>query len=192
MTRKTSGYGAACYYAGKLVGRCTPADAQGYEQLMKSCGGNAARVLQEYAYFSPELRGILEKVAAVQAKESRTAGIFQSPRLSPWGDVQTSDTLCPGVFMVSTASHGGTMVALDMAAILSPAARKCGLKMGDYLCFEEDCDENIVLRNILRATILTHRVRPYKTDNFYYYLHKQGKEASKVAQGKNTTAPKKK
>ena len=120
MARKSSGYGAACYYAGKLVGRCTPADAQGYEQLMKSCGGNAARVLQEYAYFSPELRGILEKVAAVQAKESRTAGIFQSPRLSPWGDVQTSDTLCPGVFMVSTASHGGTMVALDMAAILPP------------------------------------------------------------------------
>lgn len=149
MARKSSGYGAACYYAGKLVGRCTPADAQGYEQLMKSCGGNAARVLQEYAYFSPELRGILEKVAAVQAKESRTAGIFQSPRLSPWGDVQTSDTLCPGVFMVSTASHGGTMVALDMAAILSPAARKCGLKMGDYLCFEEDCDENIVLRELL-------------------------------------------
>ena len=149
MARKSSGYGAACYYAGKLVGRCTPADAQGYEQLMKSCGGNAARVLQEYAYFSPELRGILEKVAAVQAKENRTAGIFQSPRLSPWGDIQTSDTLCPGVFMVSTASHGGTMVALDMAAILSPAARKCGLRMGDYLCFEEDCDENIVLRELL-------------------------------------------
>lgn len=79
MARKSSGYGAACYYAGKLVGRCTPADAQGYEQLMKSCGGNAARVLQEYAYFSPELRGILEKVAAVQAKENRTAGIFQFP-----------------------------------------------------------------------------------------------------------------
>ena len=106
----------------KLVGRCTPADAQGYEQLMKSCGGNAARVLSEYAYFSPELRGILEKVAAVQAKESRTAGIFQSPRLSPWGDVQTSDTLCPGVFMVSTASHGGTMVALDMAG--DPLSRR--------------------------------------------------------------------
>ena len=98
MTRKSFGYGAACYYAGKLVGRCTLADAQGYEQLMKACGGNAARVLQEYAYFSPELRGILEKVAAVQAKESRAAGIFQSPRLSPWGDVQTSDTLCRGVY----------------------------------------------------------------------------------------------
>ena len=41
------------------------------------------------------------------------------------------------------------MVSLDMAAILSPAARKCGLKMGDYLCFEEDCDENIVLRELL-------------------------------------------
>ena len=51
--------------------------------------------------------------------------------------------------MVSTASHGGTMVALDMAAILSPAARKCGLKMGDYLCFEEDCDEPVALRELM-------------------------------------------
>ena len=49
-----------------------------------------------------------------------------------------------------------------------------------------------VLRNILRATILTPRVRPYRTDNFYYYLHKQGKEAPKIAQGKNSTARKKK
>ena len=49
-----------------------------------------------------------------------------------------------------------------------------------------------VLKNILRATILTPRVRPYRTDNFYYYLHKQGKEAPKIAQGKNRTVPKKK
>lgn len=150
MARKRgTGPDAACYYDGKLMGRCTVADAQGYEQLMKACGGSAARVLQEYAYFSPELRGILEKVAAVQEKANRSAGIFASPKLSPWGDVQTSDMLCPGVFLVSTASHGGTMVARDMAAMLSPAARKCGLKMGDYLCYEEDCDENVVLRELL-------------------------------------------
>lgn len=149
MARKGTGPGAVCYYKNKLMGQCTPADAQGYEQLMKACGGSAARVLQEYAYFSMELRGILEKVAAVQEKESRSAGIFQSPKTSPWGDVQTCDMLCPGVFLVSTASHGGTMVAREMSAVLSPAAQKCGLKMGDYLCYEEDCDENIALRELL-------------------------------------------
>ena len=107
MARKRTGPDAACYYDGKLMGRCTVADAQGYEQLMKACGGSAARVLQEYAYFSPELRGILEKVAAVQEKTSRSAGIFSSPKLSPWGDVQTSDMLCPGVFSSARPATAG-------------------------------------------------------------------------------------
>ena len=135
MVRRRIGHDAACYYGGKLMGRCTRAEADEYVEFMKSCGGSAARVLREYAYFSPELRGILEKVAAVQEKEQRATGVFRPPTLSPWGDVQHSDTLCPGVFLVSTASHGGTMVAQEMAAVLSPAARKCGFKMGGYLCY---------------------------------------------------------
>lgn len=161
MARRRKGPDAACYYDGKLMGRCTIADAEGYEQFMKACGGSAARVLQEYAYFSPELRGILEKVAAVQEKASRAAGVFRPPALSPWGDVQTCDTLCPGVFLVSTASHGGTMVAQEMSAVLSPAARKCGFKMGGYLCYEEDCDENVVLRELLdkRLWSIPDRIR---------------------------------
>lgn len=48
--------------------------------------------------------------------------MYQEPNKSPWGAVQTCDTLCHGVFLVSTASHGGTMVSNDVAAILSPAA----------------------------------------------------------------------
>jgi len=75
--------------------------------------------------------------------------MFTQPDSSPWGEVQTCDTLCQGVFMVSTASHGGTMVSRDMTAILSPAARKCGMKHQGYLCFEEDCDEKIVMRELL-------------------------------------------
>ncbi len=74
---------------------------------MKSCGGDAARVLKEYAYFSPELKGILEKAALMQADRNRTAGLFTEPVTSPWGEVQSCETLCPGVFLVSTASHGG-------------------------------------------------------------------------------------
>lgn len=75
--------------------------------------------------------------------------MYQQPEQSPWGKVQTCDTLCPGVFLVSTASHGGTMVSKDMAAALSPAAQKCGFRQGGYLCFEEDSQEDVVLRELL-------------------------------------------
>ncbi len=132
MPRKRTGHDAACYYDGKLLGRCTRADSEAYCTLMKACGGDAARVLREYAYFSPELRAILEKAALIQSDRDRTGGMFHAPQTSPWGPVQTCDTLCPGVFLVTTASHGGTMVASEAAAILSPAAKKCGFKDKGY------------------------------------------------------------
>ena len=49
--------------------------------------------------------------------------MYQEPEKSPWGKVQTCDLLCPGVFLVSTASHGGTMVSKEVAAFLSPACQ---------------------------------------------------------------------
>ena len=75
--------------------------------------------------------------------------MYQEPNKSPWGAVQTCDTLCPGVFLVSTASYGGTMVSNDVAAFLSPAAKRCGFRRGGYLCFEEDTQEEVVLRELL-------------------------------------------
>lgn len=154
MARRKAGYDAACHYGGKLMGRCTCADSDAYVALMEQCGGNAARVLREYAYFSPELKGILEKVAAIQSKQgrgekARPASLFAAPKQSPWGKVQTCDALCPGVFMISTASHGGTMVSKEVADLLSPAARKCGFKQGGYICFEEDSQEDVALRELL-------------------------------------------
>lgn len=149
MASKKGKYDAACYYDGKVIGRCSVADGETYSVLMEQCGGNASRVLQEYAYFSPELKAILEKAAEIQAGGNRTPGLMATPESSPWGKVQHCDILCPGVFMVSTASHGGTMIGADMAAALSPAARKCGLYEKGYLCFEEDCQENVVFRELL-------------------------------------------
>lgn len=73
----------------------------------------------------------------------------RNPDFSPWGEIQDSDTLCPGIFLVTTASHGGTMVSRESEAYLSPAARKCGIREGDFLCFEEDSDEHVVLRELL-------------------------------------------
>ncbi|MFC4598162.1 DUF7007 domain-containing protein [Cohnella hongkongensis] len=81
--------------------------------------------------------------------------LYQQPEQSPWGKVQTCDDLCPGVFLVSTASHGGTMVATDMAAILSPAAQKCGFRHSGFLCFEEDTQEDVVLRELLDKKLWT-------------------------------------
>lgn len=48
MPRKRTGYDAACYYDGKLLGRCTKADSDAYTLLMNACGGEAARVLREF------------------------------------------------------------------------------------------------------------------------------------------------
>lgn len=75
--------------------------------------------------------------------------MYLAPEKSPWGKVQTCDVLCPGVFLVSTKSHGGTMVSQEVAAFLSPAAKKCGFKRGGFLCFEEDAQESVVLRELL-------------------------------------------
>ena len=75
--------------------------------------------------------------------------MFTQPDWSPWGKVQECDTLCPGVYLVSTVSHGGTMVAPEMISALSPAARKCGIRQNGWLCFEENSEESIVLRELL-------------------------------------------
>lgn len=96
MPRKRIGYDAACYYDEKLPTPCTRADSEAYCTLMKACGGDAARVLREYAYFSPELRTILEKATLIQSDLNRTGGMFLAPQTSPWGSVQSCDTLCPG------------------------------------------------------------------------------------------------
>ena len=89
------------------------------------------------------------------------------------------------VYLLARSSAGGTGAMLLMIALMLP--------FFFLAMYERDgLPAEKVLRNILRATILTPRVRPYSTENFYYYLHKQGKEAPKIAQGKNRTAPKKK
>jgi hypothetical protein len=72
------------------------------------------------------------------------------PTLSPWGKVQTCKELCRGVYSVSTAGHGGLMAHLDVAnKVFSVAAQQCGFTEGHYLCFEEDCDEQVALRELM-------------------------------------------
>ena len=187
MPRKRTGYDAACYYDGKLLGRCTKADSDAYTLLMNACGGDAARVLREYAYFSPELRAILENAALMQADRSRTGGMFHAPKSSPWGEVQNCETLCPGVFLVSTASHGGTMVANEVAAVLSPAAKKCGFKDKGYICYEEDAQESVVLRVLLDINLpdgngfeLCKLIKPQHPDTIVIFLTANDQESDQI------------
>lgn len=47
---------------------------------------------------------------------------------SPWGMVQTSYTLCDGVYAVSTASHGGILVHRSAEHLLSQEAQYLGTR----------------------------------------------------------------
>jgi len=100
----------------------------------------------------PRKKGLKIKARSV-SKEA--INMFAEPRESPWGYVQHCDTLCPGVFMVSTEGHGGIMVSKEMTAILSPAAKKCGDKYFGYLAYEEDCQANIVMRELMDKKLWT-------------------------------------
>lgn len=67
-------------------------------------------------------------------------------RSTPWGSAQESISISRGVSCVSTASHGGIMVTLSAAEmLLSEHAKKRGMQWSGYLCYEEDCNADIVL-----------------------------------------------
>lgn len=80
---------------------------------------------------------------------------MQKPAFSPWGEVQSCEELFTGMFSVSTPGHGGIMVEPQSVFFLSSAARKCGFREDGYLCFEEDCQEAVVLRELLDRKLWT-------------------------------------
>ena len=89
-----------------------------------------------------------ERVAEIQSVLD-TKKVME-PGFSPWGKVQSCHTLYDGVFSVGTESHGGIMVHQIVAGnVLSGAAIKCGFTDGSYLCFEEDCDAQVVIRELM-------------------------------------------
>lgn len=74
---------------------------------------------------------------------------MRDPAFSPWGEIQSCETIYPGIFLVTTPGHGGIIVESQAVFFLSEAARKCGFRKADFLCFEEDCQESVVLRELL-------------------------------------------
>ena len=85
---------------------------------------------------------------------------------SPWGQIQHSEPLIPGMELVTTASHGGVQVTREAAMLLSPAARKCAFREGGYLWFEEDCQEPIVLRELMDKKLWRPPVQAKELETF--------------------------
>lgn len=87
---------------------------------------------------------------------------MREPTNSMWDEVQSCTVIANGIYSVSTAGHGGIMIAADLANhILSPEAMEVGVRDGSYYCYEEDCDRQVVLRELFDKGIL----KP--TDEFF-------------------------
>lgn len=90
------------------------------------------------------------------------------PPYSPWGEIQHCDELCPGVYQVSTASHGGVMTKLSVASkLFSRAARQYSFVEGGYLCFEEDCEAPVAIRELMDKGLCKAPVNQYYSPGEY-------------------------
>lgn len=119
-------------------------------------------------YFSDLFAAQKDLVARAQEElqyleEKRQNPVRQkAPGYSPWGEVQTCETLCPGAYSVSTAGHGGVMVHRDLAdKVFRKEAKECGFAEGVYLCFEEDCDGPVALRELMDKKLYHAPVNQY-------------------------------
>jgi hypothetical protein len=87
---------------------------------------------------------------------------MKEPTVSPWGKIQTCRALCPGVYEVNTAGHGGIMAERTVAGrIFSDAARKHSFREYGYVCFEEDCQAAIAFRELMDRGLYATPVNEY-------------------------------
>ena len=119
-------------------------------------------------YFDDLLSAQKDFVSRVQAELQYLEEIgqpsvkFRQPNDSPWGEIQHCETLCPGAYSVSTAGHGGVMVHRELVdKALRKEAQDCGFLSGSYLCFEEDCDGPVVLRELMDKKLYQAPVNQY-------------------------------
>ena len=127
------------------------------------------------------------------------------PMYSPWGAVDRCKMLCYGAFEVQTARHGGVMILRELAdEYLSKEAQAVGFIEGRYLCFEEDCDSPVAIRELLDKGLMKAPVNQYYKEGEYsatiddviaawHTDYLQAVEARKAAELKETpTQPKQK
>ena len=102
-----------------------------------------------------------EEVQCLEEQRQNTI-VPEAPSYSPWVNIQECETLCPGVYSVSTPGHGGIMVRRELAEkIFRKEAMGCGFVEGGYLCFEEDCDAQVALRELMDKKMIQAPVNEY-------------------------------
>lgn len=67
------------------------------------------------------------------------------PSHSPWGKIDAASQVLPGIWEVSTPSHGGFIISEDRKAEMPLALRNYPTFCGKPLAYEEDCDKMLVL-----------------------------------------------
>lgn len=143
-------------YNGKIMGRGSTADVTDAELLMQQFNNNAQAILDANYLLSSETKSMLTNVAKLQAKENKNRGT-EKLRVgcdSPWGEIDNCDEIADGIYSVSTSSHGGIMVAKTAKDFLSSKAKELSLRFNGYLCYEEDCDINVVVMEMLDHKML--------------------------------------
>ena len=66
------------------------------------------------------------------------------------------------MYQVATASHGGVMAKLSVASkLFSMAVRQYSFVEGGYLCFEEDCEAPVAIRELMDKGLYKAPVNQY-------------------------------
>lgn len=119
-------------------------------------------------YFSTLFAAQKDLVARAQEEvqcleeQRRDTRVYEAPDDSPWGEIQTRETLCSGAYSISTAGHGGVMVRRELAEkVFRKEARECGFVEGAWLCYEEDCDGPVALRELMDKKLYQAPVNQY-------------------------------
>lgn len=82
--------------------------------------------------------------------------IFNMPKKSIWGAVQSAKEIGENVFWVSTASHGGIMIPTHVASeIISAKAIAMGVEQHGYFQYEEDGLKDIPLYELIKNNHIT-------------------------------------
>lgn len=103
---------------------------------------------------------LLDRAACELENQKRLNKLNDLPMIgaesySPWGKVTLWQMHCPGVYTVTTATHGGIEVAEEVAdKYFTPAALQCSFFEHGYYWFEEDYAIAVAYRELMDKGIL--------------------------------------
>lgn len=157
-------------------------EEDGYEEYIKSFEENSPREIK--APFN-RFKELSENDKAFIERYSFRA--HREPSMSPWDEVQQCETIEEGIYIVSTAGHGGIMIAEELAPyVLSPEALSEGMREGGYYCYEEDALQCIPLRELYDKGILN------EDHSYFKAYHVKSEENGRIPFSSATDEEKKK